>query len=129
MKTSPFINKTKHSTKEGNRKIQDERTQVVLTNKESYEREGEPLGEHEQIKYPNKESYKESESLREHEQIKLPKQRILQKGVGTLREHEQIKYPSLPKVMRSISSDREREREREHFIFILLWLDANEESE
>ncbi len=56
MKTSPPSIKTKHPTKR-NTEIQDERTQV-LTNKESYEK-GEPLGEHEQIKYPNKESYKE----------------------------------------------------------------------
>jgi len=45
----PIINKTKHTTK-GEKKLQDGRTQV-LANKES-SKEGEPLGEWEQIKYP-----------------------------------------------------------------------------
>jgi hypothetical protein len=45
----PIINKTKHPTK-GEKKLQDGRTQV-LANKES-SKEGEPLGEREQIKYP-----------------------------------------------------------------------------
>jgi hypothetical protein len=45
----PIINKTKHPTK-GEKKLQDGRTQV-LANKES-SKEDEPLGEWEQIKYP-----------------------------------------------------------------------------
>jgi hypothetical protein len=86
MKNLFIINKTKHSTKEGNRKIQDERTQVVLTNKKSYEERVNHKGNMNKSSTQTKESYKESELLLgEHEQIKLPKQRILQKGGGNIK--------------------------------------------
>jgi hypothetical protein len=86
LKNLSIINKTKHLTKEGNRKIQDERTQEVLTNKKSYEERVNHKGNMNKSSTQTKESYKESELLLgEHEQIKLPKQRILQKGGGNIK--------------------------------------------
>jgi hypothetical protein len=123
-KTSPFINKTKHSTKKGT---------------EKYKMKGPKSW---QTKNPMKRGW----TTRGTWTNQVPKQRILQRewiatrGTWTNQVTQtknptkgsgNIKGTGIKSSTQAFPKSWEayKEREREHFNFILLWLDANEESE